>query len=123
MRRLVVDLDDTISFAEDGDYANAQPNHELIDRLRQYRDDGFIITIATARNMRTHNGNIGKINAETLPVAIDWLRKHNVPFDEIITGKPWCGSEGFYIDDKAIRPNEFTAMTYHEIATMLGIIQ
>ncbi|MNP78068.1 hypothetical protein D3C76_1756090 [compost metagenome] len=71
--------------------------------------------------MRTHNGNIGKITAKTLPIVIDWLNQHSIPFDEIYIGKPWCGTDGFYVDDKAIRPDEFASMSYEEICTTLGI--
>lgn len=69
--------------------------------------------------MRTFNGSIGKINANTLPIIIDWLNKHHVPYDEIITGKPWCGFEGLYIDDKSIRPDEFKKMSYEEISKLI----
>ena len=55
----------------------------------------------------------------TLPVIIDWLDKHNVPYDEIYVGKPWCGFEGFYVDDKAIRPSEFVNLSYSEIMELL----
>lgn len=72
----------------------------------------------TARNMRTYEGNIGKINIHTLPIIIDWLNKHNVPFDEIIVGKPWCGNEGFYVDDRAVRPDEFSRMSMDELNTL-----
>lgn len=72
--------------------------------------------------MRTYNGNIGKINANTLPIIIEWLNKHNVPYDEIHIGKPWCGLNGFYIDDKAIRPNEFLSMSINEIQKLVGIL-
>lgn len=69
--------------------------------------------------MRTYNGNVGKINIHTLPNVINWLKKNNVPYDEIIIGKPWCGFEGFYVDDKSIRPSEFIAKTYAEIQLLL----
>lgn len=69
--------------------------------------------------MRTYQGNVGKININTLPVIIEWLNKHNVPYDEVIVGKPWCGTDGFYIDDKAIRPSEFISMSYEEIIQVL----
>ena len=36
-----------------------------------------------------------------------WVAKNKVP-DEIIVGKPWPSFGGFYVDDKAIRLNEFT---------------
>lgn len=81
---------------------------------------GFEIVLATARNMRTHAGNIGKINAKTLPVLIDWLDRHSVPYDEIWTGKPWNGNDGFYIDDNAVRPDEFKNLSYTEIKDLLA---
>lgn len=80
---------------------------------------GFSIVINTARNMRTYEGNVGKINANTLPIIIEWLNKHEVPYDEIYTGKPWCGFEGFYVDDKAIRPAEFIKYSYEELLEII----
>jgi len=62
--------------------------------------------------MRTYEGNIGLINANTLPIIHDWLTRHKIPFDEILVGKPWCGFEGFYVDDKTIRPSEFVNLSY-----------
>ncbi|PCC44089.1 capsular biosynthesis protein [Brevibacterium aurantiacum] len=120
MKRLVVDVDGTISHAKNGDYANASPDSELIKRLREYSEAGFEIVVATSRNMRTYEGNVGKINANTLPVLIDWLDRHSVPYDEIWTGKPWCGFDGFYVDDKAVRPDEFKAMSLAEIQHLTG---
>ena len=70
--------------------------------------------------MRTFSDQIGKINAVTLPVVIDWLRKHDVPFDEVHVGKPWCGTEGFYVDDRAIRPSEFLTLTLAEIHALIA---
>jgi capsule biosynthesis phosphatase len=107
MKRLIIDLDDTITLAAPDGYDKALPNLALIARLRDYQACGFEIVIATSRSVRTFDGNIGKINAFTLPGIVAWLEKHAVPFDEIHVGKPWCGLEGFYVDDKAIRPSEF----------------
>jgi capsule biosynthesis phosphatase len=120
MKRLVVDLDGTLTVDADGEpYATKQPNRAMIERLREYRADGFAIVIATARNMRTYSGSIGHINAFTLPGVIAWLDQNEVPYDEIHVGKPWCGTDGFYIDDKAIRPSEFCALSYSEIQVLL----
>lgn len=119
MKRLVVDLDGTLTVDDDIPYKDKQPNHLLVERLRAYKADGFEIVIATARNMRTFGGSIGHINAHTLPVVIEWLDRHEVPYDEIHVGKPWCGHDGFYIDDKAIRPSEFISMTYTDICSLL----
>lgn len=120
MKRLVVDVDGTISHAENGDYVNASPDTDLINRLREYSEAGYEIVVATSRNMRSYQGNVGKINANTLPVLIDWLNRHNVPYDEIWTGKPWCGFDGFYVDDKAVRPDEFKAMSLEKIKQLTG---
>lgn len=118
-KRLIVDLDNTITITEHGDYVNSKAIQATIDKLKIYKDEGFEIVIFSSRNMRTYEGNVGKINIYTLPNIINWLNTHNVPYDEIIVGKPWCGYEGFYIDDSAIRPSEFHKMTYEEISNLL----
>jgi capsule biosynthesis phosphatase len=121
MKRLVVDLDGTITQEElGGTYIDKQPDIELVARLREYKELGFEIIIYTARNMRTFENSIGKINAHTLPIIIDWLRRHDIPFDEIHVGKPWCGTEGFYVDDRAIRPSEFVRLSLEEIRELIG---
>ncbi|MFM4896922.1 hypothetical protein ACEUCT_09355 [Aeromonas caviae] len=123
MKRIIMDLDETICSTVNGDYANSVPKLDVIKRMREFKALGFEIVISTSRNMRTYAGNVGKINANTLPVIIGWLTKHQVPYDEIYTGKPWCGTEGFYVDDRAIRPQEFAAMSAEEIKILLGVHQ
>lgn len=119
MKKLIVDLDGTITTADTTDYSQVSPNKEVIARLREYQSLGFSITIFTARNMRTYQGNVGKINIHTLPIITDWLDKHQVPYDEILVGKPWCGHEGFYVDDRAVRPSEFASLSLEEIHDLL----
>lgn len=118
-KRLIVDLDNTISYTIKGDYVNSKPIEQTINMLRKYHDEGWEIVINSSRNMRTYDANVGKINIYTLPNIISWLNKYNVPYDEIIVGKPWCGYDGFYIDDKAIRPSEFHSMNEKEIHKLL----
>lgn len=119
IKRLIVDLDNTISYTIKGDYVNSKPIEQTINMLRKYHDEGWEIVINSSRNMRTYDANVGKINIYTLPNIISWLNKYNVPYDEIIVGKPWCGYDGFYIDDKAIRPSEFHSMNEKEIHKLL----
>jgi capsule biosynthesis phosphatase len=117
---IVIDLDGTLTIPGSGDcYAALKPRQEVVHQLRHYADQGFRIAIMTSRNMRTFANSIGRINAETLPVAIAWLRRHDIPFDEIHVGKPWCGDNGFYVDDRAIRPSEFVALDLPSIAALL----
>lgn len=120
MKRLIMDLDGTITSGESGNYSEATPQAEVVEKMREYKAQGFDIVISTARNMRTYEGNVGKINVHTLPVIIDWLETHDIPYDEIIVGKPWCGFEGFYVDDKSVRPSEFTSMSLEEINVLLA---
>lgn len=120
MQRLIFDLDGTLTHEEEGSaYLDRKPNLAMIERLREYHAQGFTIIIATARNMRSYENSIGIINAKTLPIVIAWLTKHDVPYDEIHVGKPWCGFDGFYVDDKAIRPSEFRDLTYEQIRNLL----
>lgn len=121
MKRIIMDLDETICSKGSGDYSEAQLRPYIKDKLIGYKELGFEIVISTSRNMRTYEGNIGKIAANTLPVILKWLADHEIPYDEIYIGKPWCGDEGFYVDDKSIRPDEFERLSYDEIKTLVGI--
>lgn len=121
MKRLVFDLDGTLTHDDpQASYAERRPNAAMVEKLRAYRAEGFEIVICSSRNMRTYEGQIGKINANTLPVILDWLARHEIPYDEIHVGKPWCGTEGFYVDDKAVRPSEFLALSHAEIHALLA---
>ena len=65
--------------------------------------------------MNTYNGNLGLINANTSKILFAWLDKWNIPYDEIVFGKVWPGHNGFYVDDRTIRPNEFLNNTPEEL--------
>ena len=118
-KKLVIDLDTTISVTKHGDYNNSLPVYPVIEKIREYKRLGYEIIIFSSRNMRTHNGDIGKINVHTLPIILDFLKKYDIPHDEVIVGKPWCGFDGMYVDDKAIRPSELVNMTESELQNLL----
>ncbi|MBC6441952.1 MAG: HAD hydrolase family protein [Rhodobacteraceae bacterium] len=121
MKRLIMDLDNTLTRGETSDYRNIPPNVDVIRALRHYREEGFEIVISTARGMRTYDRNVGKINIHTVPVILAWLTRHGVPFDELVVGKPWCGHQGFCVDDRTVRPDEFATMTHAQIRQLLGL--
>lgn len=114
MRKLVMDVDHTLCVAEDKDYRNARPIRSVIDKVNELYREGWYIILATSRNMNSFNNNVGMINARTLPVLVDWLERHSVSYHEIHVGKPWA-REGFYVDDRAVRPREFLASTIDEL--------
>jgi len=120
VKRIVIDLDGTLAEVQpDLDYADRRPAPEVVETLRRYAGLGFEIVIHSSRNMRTHQNSIGRINALTLPVIVAWLDRHQIPYDEIIVGKPWCGTDGFYVDDRAIRPSEFVRLSFEEITALV----
>lgn len=119
--RLIVDVDGTLCpVKEPGqDYGDLPVEEAMIEKLRYYRSMGYAIELFTARNMRTYGGDIAKINAHTAPVLLDWLRRHDVPFDGVRFGKPWPGPQGFYIDDRTVRPDEFVNLDQEAIQGLL----
>ncbi|SIQ13778.1 capsule biosynthesis phosphatase [Aeromonas sp. RU39B] len=120
MKKLIVDIDMTMTKGKGPQgYIDAIVNADVVEKIKEYKKLGFDIVLNTSRNMNSYNGNVGLINKNTLPTILSWLEKNNIPYDEIYVGKPWCGHDGFYIDDRAIRPSEFVSMSYDEIITML----
>lgn len=116
---IVMDVDGTLCAKQAVPYDQLEPNTLVLDKLKEYKARGFYIILYTSRNMRKYEGNIGRINAETAKVLLNWLDHFKVPYDEIHYGKPWCGHRGFYVDDKTIRPDEFIKMTYDDIQKVL----
>lgn len=118
---IVVDVDGTLSLGkEDGaSYAAARVSESMKDKLVRLKSEGYWIILFTSRNMRTHDGNIGAIMKHTAPILIDWLAHHEIPYDELHFGKPWCGHDGFYIDDRAVRPREFVENSLEQLNFMI----
>lgn len=114
---LVVDLDGTLApIKGPGEsYRDILPEPLMLARLQEMAAGGWRIVIHSARGMRSHDGNAGEINARVLPVMIDWLNRHQVPFHEVYVGKPWPGDNGFYIDDRSVRPREFIENSLEEL--------
>jgi capsule biosynthesis phosphatase len=101
--RICFDFDNTlVSYPTiKGNYSTVKPIVKNIKFLRLLKDLGHTIIIYTARKMRTHGGNVGKVVADISQVTLDTLNKFNIPYDEIYFGKPYAN---FYIDDLAVNP-------------------
>ena len=113
----VFDIDGTLCpvNTKEEEYIDLVPYPEMVEKLREYKEGGAKITLFTSRNMNSYGGNIGLINANTAKVLLEWLDKWNIPYDEIIYGKPWPGKRGFYVDDRAVRPDEFLKYSEEEL--------
>lgn len=119
---LVLDVDGTLChLLSDGEtYADARPVLEVVTRLREYKADGWHVVLHTSRRMRSLEGNLGLITAHVVPELTRWLERHDVPFDELHVGKPWAGHDGFYVDDRAVRPDEFVSLSTDELRRLTG---
>lgn len=100
--RICIDLDGVIcELRKDGEeYKDLKPVQGTIEKMRELKRNDIYIIIFTARRMKTHNGNVSKVIADIGKVTLDWLEKYEIPYDEIIFGKPWAD---VYIDDNAFR--------------------
>lgn len=121
-RSIVMDVDGTLCpIRKSGeDYGDLLPYPEIVAQLRAYRAKGFYVILFSSRNMNTFDGNVGRIAAVTGKQMMEWLDRHDIPYDELHLGKPWAGRGGFYVDDKTIRPDEFLKMSYEEILAAIG---
>lgn len=114
---LVVDIDGTLCpiKKKDEEYIDLVPYKSVVDKLREYHNQGVRIVLFSSRNMHSYNGNLGLINKHTAIVLNKWLEKWNIPYDEILFGKPWPGHFGFYVDDRSVRPDEFLKYNFDEL--------
>jgi capsule biosynthesis phosphatase len=113
----VFDVDGTICpiKGKDERYEDLEPYEAVVEKMRMYHEAGAKIILFTSRNMNTYNGNIGLINKHTAKTLSEWLDKWDIPYDEILYGKPWPGHKGFYVDDRTVRPDEFLERSVEEL--------
>ena len=121
MNTIVFDVDGTICPIKkvNEEYKDLIPYADMVNKIRKLKEEGYKIFFFTARNMRTYNADINKILKYTKPVLETWLQKWEIPYDEVIYGKPYPGKEGFYVDDKTLRPDELLSMNKDEISLFL----
>ena len=99
--RIVFDLDGVICELKkpSESYSEVIPKKKVIQKMRNLKDDGHYLIIHTGRHMRTCNGDVEKVIEKIGKVTEDWLEKWQVPYDEIIFGKPYAD---IYIDDLGV---------------------
>lgn len=120
-RALVVDIDGTLCPIKQNheNYADLEPEPLLLNRIRELQKAGWHIILHSARGMRSNDGNTGKIVKNVGPTLLNWLEKHDIPFDELHLAKPWPGHQGIYIDDRAVRPREFVELSFEEMNALI----
>ena len=115
--KLIFDVDGTLCPLKKPDekYIDLVPDSDMVEKLHEYKAGGATIVLFSSRNMKTYAGNLGLINANTAVTMQAWLDKWDIPYDEIYFGKPWPGPKGLYIDDRAVRPDEFLNHSFEEL--------
>jgi capsule biosynthesis phosphatase len=121
-RAIVVDVDGTLCPIKQPHerYPDLLPEPRMLARIRALHEEGWRIILHSARGMRTHDGNAGQIGKHVAPIMLQWLAKHDIPFDELHLGKPWPGRQGIYVDDRAVRPREFVELSFQELDALMG---
>lgn len=99
--RICFDIDSTLVSEPQisGDYSSVTPITRNIEFLKFLKSQGHTIILQTARRMKTHSGNVGKLIADIGKVTFETLDAFQIPYDEIYFGKPHADA---YIDDKAV---------------------
>ena len=116
----IIDIDGTLCPIKkiEEKYEDLIPYENIVNRLRYFKERGAKIILFTSRNMNSYNGSLGLINKYTAKTLLEWLDRWDIPYDEIIYGKPWPGKKGFYIDDRTIRPDEFLSKNVEEMSSI-----
>lgn len=93
--KLVFDIDDTILFSkirDDGSYELIGWNNSMIAKINRLHKEGAEIILHTGRHWNH------------LQLTISQLNRACVKYHTLVMGKPVADR---YIDDKAMRPEEF----------------
>jgi len=105
---IIIDLDNTLTQEDaENNYSQKIVNQSVSMSIKNAISLGYESKIFSARNMRSLNGDLNKIESITRPIAEAWLKQNNIDYEELILGKPWCGYNGWYLDDKNISIEEF----------------
>lgn len=100
--RFCFDLDNTLVTYPTikNDYSSVKPITDNINYLKFLKSIGHTIIIYTARRMKTHNGDVGKVTRDIGLITLKTLDDFEIPYDEIYFGKPYAD---YYIDDLAVK--------------------
>ena len=109
------DLDNTICNSirryHPEDILKVKPKKKMIKIMKDLKASGYKILIFTRRDA------CGK-NARKL--TIQWLKKHDIPYDELITNKPHFD---ILIDDRAYNPHQSDFINFKSIESKCKFIR
>ena len=94
--RYVVDIDGNLCKTEGLSYESATPLWGNIAKVRAVKAAGHEVVLFTARGTVT--------GIDWRPVTERQMQMWNVPYDELLFGKPWAD---VYVDDKAVNVRDW----------------
>jgi capsule biosynthesis phosphatase len=102
MSKVIYDIDNTLTANESNcSYEDKPVNFFLtpghLNKLKNHE-----IAYYSARNMRTYKENLDLLEHKTKPLISKWLVSNGYKQKEAYVGKPYCGEDGIYVDDRAI---------------------
>jgi capsule biosynthesis phosphatase len=113
-KRIIVDFDDTISITTTRDWKNAEPIWSTINKINNLYDKGWEVWIVTARGQLSCGGNFELADHKYRKIIEPWLKKHGVKYNVLSFEKRLAQ---YYIDDKALSPEDFVELEIREIKT------
>jgi len=100
----IVDIDGTICSRTEGDYENAVPYKNRIEKINKLYDEGHIIIYWTARGMSEYCEVVEKAYRGFFDFTKKQLDSWGAKYHEVKLGKP-CYDH--WIDDKAMNDKEY----------------
>jgi len=113
-KRIIVDFDDTIATTTTRDWEKAAPHWDIINKINNLYDKGWEVWIVTARGQLSCKGDFSKADKKYRKIIEEWLLKHSVKYHELRFEKYLAS---YYIDDKALLPDDFVDLEIREIKT------
>ena len=104
MKTYVFDIDGTICTLVEGDYSEALPIVERIQKINSLYSSGNYIIFQTARGMGRFKNNKEKAISTFYDFTIKQLNDWGVKYHELHLGKP---AGDIYVDDKGIKDEDF----------------
>ena len=113
-KTIVCDFDDTIATTITRDWSTAIPHLNVINKINSLYDKGWQIIIVTARGQLSCKGDWTKADKKYRKIIEEWLANHSVKYHKLKFEKYLAS---YYIDDKAMLPEEFVNLEIREIKT------
>ena len=116
-KRIVFDLDDTISKTTNRDFENAEPNLLIIEKINKLYHSGWEVIIMTARGFISCEGDRERAKQKYQTQIENWLAKYGVKYHQLSFNKILAA---YYVDDKSLTPEGFLQLEIEDLTKKEG---